>query len=181
MLSEYRIKEIIEDCKSKGFDIKVRDISFMLLSMHMPEDIAYKSVFYSDETNFEEYNSSSRVVFLKSYWRFNVTDELTSNVQETKGITYDENKAAMERLIRDLTDSINRDDYADEKSKITAQKTVADLRIKLSEKFNISDGNKEHVVQVEHKYNDVCKYCNHEISVPTKEELMKRYNLIEKQ
>lgn len=179
MLSEDRIKEIIEDCKDKGYEIKVRDISFMILSKYMPDDIAYKSLFYSEDLSSEEYVASTKIVFLKSYWKYNINEEMFNSVADVKGITYDENKSAMEQLIRDLTRSIENDDYSDEKSKITAQKTVADLRIKLSEKFNVASENKEQVVQVETKFNFICPHTRKECFQPSLEEIKKKYNLIE--
>ena len=59
-------------------------------------------------------------------------------------------------------------------------KIIADIRVKLNDKFNVSDKSKSGIVIVESKYNSVCS-CGREIYIPTREQLMARYNLIEKQ
>ena len=58
-------------------------------------------------------------------------------------------------------------------------KILTDISVKLNDKFNIADTTKDQLVVVNTKYNSTCEYCNHEIYIPTKEDLMKKYNLIE--
>lgn len=179
MLTEKRIKEIISDLAGKGFTIKVRDIAFLILSKSMPEDLAYRAIFM--DNNFKTYQSMSHVIALKSHWKYNVEAELTSAGNEETSIdsiTSSGNRAAMEKLIRDLTRDIEDGIYTEDRDRITAQKTVADLRIKLADKFGVQEDNVEQVVIIEPKFNSICS-CGREIHIPTKEEMMTKYNLIE--
>jgi hypothetical protein len=59
-----------------------------------------------------------------------------------------------------------------------ALKIQADLRVKLNDKFSVKEDVKEQVVIVNRKYNSVCS-CGRELYIPTKEDLMEQYNLIE--
>lgn len=180
-MTEKKIKEVISDLKEKGFSIKVRDVAFMLLSKSMPEELAYKSIFMDDD--YKKYINESNIVALRSYWKYNIKetpvaigiDEMQASAEK---ITYDDNRRAMERLITDLTNSIKNDDYAEDRDRLMAQKTVADLRIKLADKFGVQDNEREQVVIVEPKFNSICQ-CGREIHIPTKEELMIKYNLVE--
>ena len=61
-----------------------------------------------------------------------------------------------------------------------ALKILADISVKLNDKFNVKDANEDRqVVIVQNKFNAICE-CGREIYVPTKEEMMKKYNLVEK-
>ena len=165
MITETEIKGFIDDCSNIGAKIKVRDIAFFILKSYMLEEIAYKCIFYDSNESLNEYLSKSSISILDDYFSEKILPILKQEEQESSGITYSENKIEMENLIRSLTSSINNNDYEDEKSKITAQKTVADLRIKLSEKFNVSESSRNQIVKVEQKYNSICPYCHHEISI----------------
>jgi hypothetical protein len=61
-------------------------------------------------------------------------------------------------------------------------KILADLSVKLNDRFSVQAEVKDQIVIVEQKYNDVCEYCQHEVArrTMTKEEAMKEYNLVEK-
>ena len=164
MITEKEIKKFIDECSNAGEKIKVRDIAFFVLKSYMSEEIAYKCIFYDSAEALKDYLSRKEIEFFDDYFSEKILPILKDE-EESAGITYSENKTEMENLIRSLTSSINNNDYEDEKSKITAQKTVADLRIKLSEKFNVSESTKNQIVRVEQKYNAVCPYCKHEIAI----------------
>ena len=58
-------------------------------------------------------------------------------------------------------------------------KILTDISVKLNDKFSVNDTNNQRVVIVNKKFNAICD-CGREIYVPTKEDLMEKYNLIEK-
>ena len=58
-------------------------------------------------------------------------------------------------------------------------KILADLSTKLNDKFNVQADNVDQMVFVSCKFNSICESCGRELYIPTKEELMKKYNLIE--
>lgn len=181
-MTEKKIKEIISDLKEKGFQIKVRDIAFMLLSKNMPEELAYKALFMDE--GYENYNNMSHIVALRSYWKYNVKEKVktieddSSDSGSRASITFDENRKAMEKLITDLTQEIKDDNFAEDRDKLMAQKVVADLRIKLADKFGVQEMTQEQIVIVEPKFNAICQ-CGREIHIPTIEELKQKYNLVE--
>ena len=84
----------------------------------------------------------------------------------------------MEKLITDLTQEIKDDNFAEDRDKLMAQKTVADLRIKLADKFGVQEMTQEQIVIVEPKFNAICQ-CGREIHTPTIEELKQKYSLVE--
>jgi hypothetical protein len=59
-------------------------------------------------------------------------------------------------------------------------KILTDISTKLNDKFGAKEEMKDQMVVVECKFNSVCS-CGREIYIPTKEDLMKKYNLVEKQ
>lgn len=58
-------------------------------------------------------------------------------------------------------------------------KAEIEIRSKLNDKFKVSEEGGQQYIIVEQKFNSICE-CGREISVPTKEDLMKKYNLVEK-
>jgi hypothetical protein len=58
-------------------------------------------------------------------------------------------------------------------------KILSDISVKLNDKFSVSEEVKEQLIYVNAKYNAICE-CGRELYIPTKEDLMKEYNLVEK-
>lgn len=176
------IKKIIEDASKKGFKIGVRDIAFVvLLDAFENEDIAYKCLFGSESGFMQEYASvyarTGAVEYIKDY-----IDILSANngsrgkKQDIDDITFDENKAYMIKLKKDTEEAMAKGEI----EKKDALKILADISVKLNDKFNVKDANEDRqVVIVQNKFNAICE-CGREIYVPTKEEMMKKYNLVEK-
>ena len=183
MISNDKISAIIEDCKLSGFQIRVRDISFVILSKHYEDvSVAYKAIFGSDANDsiIDSYVNSKEIAFLKSYIESNILNKggkkRKGKLSDEDDITFDENKAEIIKLIKETQKALEegRIKSAD------ALKIQADLRVKLNDKFNINDTSKDSLVIVNHKYNAICDYCGHEHYIPTKEDLMEKYNLKEK-
>ena len=62
-----------------------------------------------------------------------------------------------------------------------ALKIMADIRVKLNDKFKGEAKQQERTIIVEKKYSGVCEYCHHEIFIPTVEDLIKEYGLVKKE
>lgn len=176
------IKKIIEDASKKGFKIGVRDIAFVvLLDAFENEDIAYKCLFGSESGFMQEYASvyarTGAVEYIKDYIDILSTNNGSrSKKQDVDDITFDENKAYMIKLKKDTEEAMANGEI----EKKDALKILADISVKLNDKFNVKDANEDRqVVIVQNKFNAICE-CGREIYVPTKEELMKKYNLVEK-
>ena len=176
------IKKIIEDASKKGFKIGVRDIAFVvLLDAFENEDIAYKCLFGSESGFMQEYASvyarTGAVEYIKDYIDILSTNNGSrSKKQDIDDITFDENKSYMIKLKKDTEEAMANGEI----EKKDALKILADISVKLNDKFNVKDANEDRqVVIVQNKFNAICE-CGREIYVPTKEEMMKKYNLIEK-
>lgn len=184
MIKTSTLLTIQKDCLASGFDVKVRDIAYVLLCKQFSDDeVAYKCLF-PDDDKFKEYDDSASISFLRQYFLMN-SDVIYGRVDEdgdrvkTIGeddITFEENRRGLVKLLKDTEEAL--DDHMIEPK--DAYKIMADIRLKLNNHFDVKEDVKDHVVIVEQKYNSVCGFCHHEIAIPTKEELMKQYNLIEK-
>ena len=173
MISNNKIKEIIEQMSENGFAISVRDISYILLCRSYEDDIvAYKSLFGDgSEAEISYYKQSKPIVELGKL----IAESLGWNSKED--ITFEENKAYMLKLKAD-TERAMENNEIDKKDGL---KILTDISTKLNDKFGAKEEMKDQIVQVEMKYNDICPYCSHEVArrPMTKEEAIKEYNLIE--
>lgn len=156
----------------KGFAISVRDISYILLCRSYEDDIvAYKSLFGDgSETEISYYKQSAPIVELGKL----MAESLGWNSKED--ITFEENKAYMLKLKADTERAMEAGDI----EKKDGLKILTDISTKLNDKFGAKEEMKDQMVVVECKFNSVCS-CGREIYIPTKEDLMKKYNLVEKQ
>lgn len=183
MIKTSTLLTIQKDCLASGFDVKVRDIAYVLLCKQFSDDeVAYKCLF-PDEDKFKDYDESASISFLRQYFVMN-SDIIYGRVDEDgdrvrggeEEITFEENRRGLVKLLKDTEEAL--DDHMIEPK--DAYKIMADIRLKLNNHFDVKEDVKDHVVIVENKYNSICPHCNREVSIPTKEELMKQYNLIEK-
>lgn len=170
MISNEQIAEIIEQCSNRGHFVRVRDIAYSLLCANFEDkSVAYKAVF-GDIGSFDEYDSKESTKMVNEF-----VERLTKN--GSKDITFDENKAEIIKLIQEAKDK-EASGELDAKQSLDLQ---TKLRVALNDKFGAKEEEvKEQLVVVNAKFNSICKYCSHEIYIPTKEDLMKEYNLIEK-
>lgn len=181
MISNSKLKEIIDACREKGHFINMRDISYVLLC-HFLDDkqVAYKAIFGNDESYVPDYcdtyHNSSSMQFLAQYISLTI-EEYGSGKSKGNGISFEENRDYMLKLKKETEDAM-RNHEIDKKDALVILK---DISVKLTDKFNISDNQSEQVVHVFKKYNSVCQYCGHEIYIPTKEDMMEKYKLVEKQ
>ena len=194
MITVKDIEKTIKDAAKMKLEVTVRDISYVFLSFkYSVKDIAYKSIFEKDANSvtIEKYDKSKKIQFLKTYIASNFKEdniekkkknvskkESTIDIESLEtDITFEENKAALVKLLQEVDEAIDRGDilYKD------GTKMKIDIRSKLNDKFKVSDEGGQQYIIVERKFNDICPYCSREISVPTKEDLMKKYNLIERE
>lgn len=181
------INKIINDCKKTGFDVKMNDIAYVILVDNFKDkSIPYKILFDKDtpENEIDKYNNSKNIKFLKKYISTNVLEKIDISKTKKKDskyadLTFEENKDAMIKMISELKQKYDEKqleykDYA---------KMVADLRIKLNDKFSVTEKQDNQHIIVYKKYNDICM-CGREIYRPTKEDIIedlrKEYKLIPK-
>ena len=172
VLSNEKINELIEIGAREGKPIRVRDISYVLLSScYEDKEVAYKSLFGASSDGFEEYKSSDVVKFLES--KINKKDGKKAKGED---ITFEENKSEIINLIKETKEKEIRGEI-DAKQSLDLQ---TKLRITLNDKFRVQEEIQEQLVIVTQKYDDVCPYCSHEISrrPMTEEEAIIKYNLV---
>lgn len=173
MISNDNLNNIIKDCDAKGYKVTVKDISYIMLC-RCYDDVAtaYKSIFGTDASSNDilDYHNSKSITYLRTY----IAKQYGSGSKKGD-ITFEENKAEMLKLLKETEELYQRGEIEAK----DAVKIKTDLRVKLNDKFNIADETKDQLVVVNSKYNAVCEYCSHETYIPTKEDLMEKYNLIE--
>jgi hypothetical protein len=183
MISNEQIKRAIEDCARANHTISVRDISYVLLSMHLDDSlVAYKCIFGNDYDYNQDYHATydqtSTMTYLKSYVEFTLLNDKKKKTK-TEDISFEENKAYMLGLKKQTEEAM----AAGEIDKKDGLKILADLSVELNDKFNVSNSSQEQYVHVFAKYDAVCSRCGAEISRRpiSKEEAIEMYNLVEKE
>lgn len=193
MITVKDIEKIINDASKMKLEVTVRDISYVFLSFkYSVKDIAYKSIFEKDANSvtIEKYDKSKKIQFLKTYIASNFKEdniekkkknvskkESTIDIESLEtDITFEENKAALVKLLQEVDEAIDRGDilYKD------GTKMKIDIRSKLNDKFKVSDEGGQQYVIVERKFNFICPHLQKECYIYTKEDLMEEYGLVEK-
>lgn len=178
MISNERLEIIINDCKKAGHEVRIRDISYVLLGRFITDkNVVYKSIFGSatNDTEIELYDKSKSISFLKTYLKDIEASGSKTRKKKDGDISFDENKAEMIKLIREAQEALDRGEIEAK----DALKIQADLRVKINDRFGVKEDTQDQVVFVSCKYNSICT-CGRELYIPTKEDLMTEYNLIEK-
>ena len=181
VLTIEKVGEILTRASDNGLNLKVRDISYVLLTRYFEDkSYAYRVCFGADidysEKAIKEHEESEGYKFLKTV--LNEVREGGFASRYAEDITFEENKAYMLKLKKDTEEAMDRGELEAK----DGLKILADLSVKLNDKFSVQAEVKDQMVMVNAKYNDVCEYCQHEVARRhmTKEEAMKEYNLVEK-
>lgn len=181
MISNERLEIIISDCKKAGHEVRIRDISYVLLGRFLSDkSVIYRSIFGSatNDAEIELYDQSKAIKFLKEYLKGEEASGAKGRKKKAEDISFDENKEEMIKLIKEAQSALDRGEIEAK----DALKIQADLRVKLNDKFSVKDETQDQMVYVNQKYDAVCPYCQHEVARKTisKEEAMDMYNLVEK-
>ena len=175
-LTVEKVGEILTNASSQGANLKVRDIAYVLLRRYFDDrSYAWRVCFTDadyDEKTIDAYEEGIGYQFLK---------EVLMEVRDKGGLLYDEditfeeNKEYMLKLKKQTEEAMANGEIETK----DGLKILADISVKLNDKFNIADTTKEQLVVVNVKYNSVCEGCGKELYIPTVEDLKKKYNLIE--
>lgn len=175
------ISKIVNDAKASGHAVKVRDICYVLLSKHFSDKTPiYRCLFdldgTLDESHATNYEKSEKIAFLSDYLKPYLDSGKKSKKRANgEDISFDENLAYMLKIKKDTEEALAKGEI----DKKDGLKILADITVKLNDKFNITEEVKDQMVVVNIKYNSICEACGHEIYIPTKEDLMTEYNLKE--
>ena len=171
-----QIKKTIEHFKESGETIRVRDIAYTLLSkMFADSKTAYQCLFGTE--GYDDYADDEMRSKLEQYMSDEGYIKSISTDADTGGITFEQNRREMEILLEKTQQAMD-DGLVDPKD---ALKIMADIRVKLNDKFKVESKQQARYIVVQKRYNNVCPHCNREIYIPSKQDLMEEYNLTEKQ
>lgn len=179
MISNEQIKKTIEDCARANHTVSVRDVSYVLLCMQFDDSlVAYKCIFGNDYDYNQDYHATydqtATMSYLRTYVEFTLLNDKKKK-KKSEDISFEENKEAIINLIKETKEKEERGEI-DAKQSLDLQ---TKLRVTLNDKFRVQSDDVEQIVHVFSKFNAICE-CGKEIYVPTKEELMAKYNLVEK-
>lgn len=183
LINNEQLRQITDDCLSRGFKVKIRDIAFAVLAKAFSDDsIAYKVVYDVGDVNI--YKNASNIKYLLDYLDekiFNKAEVSRMRSKKEKNddeLTFEENKAEIIKLIKKTQD----DEAAGNIDSKQSLELQTKLRVTLNDKFHIQADKQEQMVVVNEKYTDICPFCNHECAPRpmSMQEAMDRYNLVKK-
>lgn len=184
MITNEQIRQTINDCTKAGHAIGMRDISYILLCRHYEDHTTAYRILFGLDADFNPdyaytYDQTLAINYLRDYMEFNLNDDAgvkkkKKRISSDDDISFEENKAEIVNLIKATKQAFENGEIEAK----DALKIEADLRTRLNDKFNVQPNELEQVVHVFSKFNSICS-CGREIYVPTKEELMDKYNLVE--
>lgn len=160
MISNENIDEIMAAAEGNGYAITGDDIANAVLAR-----------FYEDRTRIRDDAEAYFATEVMKWLEKHLSDVVFNDAE----ITFEDNRKAMLGLI----EKTKRDLAAGRIEAKDALKIETDLRVKLNDKFKVQEDTKDKVVIVEPKYNMVCRH-GYECYLPTKDDLMKMYDLVER-
>lgn len=195
------IKEVTDDAAKRGFNVRIRDIAYALMRVKFDDDlIPYTVVFGqpekdNDVTDYEKLDSTQYLIrwFKKNLQpkaeekepldAIKAIQEISKTSGSSEAMSFEDNRAGIERQIDEILELkkqlIDEDGkVTDVKTMATLQKTEADLRSKLNDKFGASEKSSEQYIVVQPKFNAICEHTRKECWLQTREFAMKHWHLI---
>lgn len=195
------IDKVIDDAKKHGYDVRIRDVGYAILCSKLDDaNMAYMLIF-GDDGNLETFSKLDRIKYLVRYFQSEKLQakekdeaaEIANLIAKSKGkktdnsdgsMTFEENREGIEKQLREIVelkkDAMNptEGEGADLKTLALLQKTEADLRVKLNDKFGAAEKTAEQYIIVQPKFNRICPYTRHECYEMTEEYAMEHFHLI---
>ena len=169
-----QIKKTIEHFKESGDTIRVRDIAYTLLSkMFADSKTAYQCLFGTE--GYDDYADDEMRGKLEQYMSDEGYIRSVSTDADTGGITFEQNRREMEILLEKTQQAMD-DGLVDPKDGL---KIMADIRVKLNDKFKVESKQQDRMIVVERKFSFVCPHTRKECYQLDKDFAMKKWNLIE--
>lgn len=198
------LKKITNEAAKRGHEVRIRDIAYGLLRARFKDElIAYTVVFGvpqadGDVSCYDKLPSTKYLVkyFSKSQEETNrkksdtadivaaITKSKQDNADTEGAISFEDNRAGIETQLKEILElkkQCNEEDgKIDVKTMALLQKTEADLRVKLNDKFGAAEKTAEQYIIVQKKFDFICPATRRECYQLDKEAAMKKWNLIEK-
>lgn len=182
MLTEEDIELCKKVCVTKGHKIDEKDIAFLILKRDLQNAvIAYKLAIGGSKTNaaIERYDQSPRIMCLREYmnahWQSLLgTHAPIKSVESNVNITFEDNREAMIKMLRDTEELMRKGEIG----KKDGMNIMKDIRIKLTDKFDLKETQVEQRIVVQPKFNYICEHTHKECWLMTEEWAKKQYHLI---
>jgi hypothetical protein len=192
-MKQTKIENVIDEAKKRGHDASIRDVSYALLRAVLDNDLMCFTVVFGapkKDNDIECYERMDKTKFLIKYFdKFLTPKEREKSAEEiiaevTKGsksdtvveeITFEENKAAMIELIQRTEAALENGTIETDKG----LKIIADLRVKLNDKFKVDDKSNEQYIIVQPKFNTICEHTRKECWLQTKAYAKEHWHLID--
>ena len=161
--------------------------------------MAHKLIF-GDDGNIATYKELPHVKFLVNYLNAEnlkrkeskEAEDIAKLIAKSKGkktdntdgsMTFEENREGIETQLREIVElkkeAMDSAEGADLKTLALLQKTEADLRVKLNDKFGAAEKTAEQYIIVQKKFDFVCPYTHHECYQMDKDDAMRKWHLID--
>lgn len=188
------IEEVIISAEKRGHEVRIRDVAYALLRYKMEAEVAYMVVFgVPKENEVETYEKTESTKYLirtikkdcspKEKDSLDVEKLIAENKESLQDdsniISSKENRAGIERQIEEILELKTQCPKEDIKTMALLQKTEADLRTRLNDKFGAAEKKEQDAIIVPFTFDYNCPYTRHECYQMTKERAMKAWHLIE--
>lgn len=195
-----KLEKAIEEAKKRGYDVRVRDVGFAVLVVSLEDEILAHKLIFGDDGNEGTYIKLPRVQYLINYFKseyskaagIKESEDIARMIAQSKGkktndasdntMTFEENREGIETQLREIVElkkeAMQSVDGADLKTLALLQKTEADLRVKLNDKFGAAEKTVEQYIFVQKKKDYICPHTHRECYQMTKEDAMNRWHLI---
>lgn len=198
------IQKIVDEAQKRGYDVTIRNIAYALMRVKFDDKLTAYTVVHGEapkaDVDVDCYDALEGVQFLIRYFEKDLAPQIIekestadivkaltsktkkSDAESDGNMTFEENRAGIEQQIREIRDLIGQATEAeprDLKTLATLQKTEADLRSKLNDKFGASEKGEEQYILVQPKFNTICPHTRRECWSQTKEFAMEHWHLIE--
>ena len=198
-----KLEKIIEEAKKHSYDVRVRDVGYATLVVGLgDEDLAHKLIF-GDDGNAKTYKELPHIKYLVNHLKAEdlkrkeskEAEDIAKLIAQSKGkrkndadgsMTFEENREGIETQLREIVElkkeamnPMGDEQGADLKTLALLQKTEADLRVKLNDKFGAAEKTAEQYIIVQPKFNHICEITRRECWLQTKDYAMEHWHLIE--
>ena len=174
-LNGEQIKGILSELKEQGYDVVVRDISYVILCRCFTDhQFAFRSLFLDDpDLPFDLYDRCDKVLAIEAFLDTNYGEDepavVVKDAKDEKGeaISFDELKQGLiddmksRETLRDMKDE-DGNPALEAKELATVVGRIADIRVRLTTKFGTTEKEDNHRIVVQSKYTKVCPHCGHE-------------------
>lgn len=196
-----KLEKIIEEAKKRSYDVRVRDVGYAVLVAGLgDENLAHKLIF-GDDGNEATYKELPHIKYLVNYLKAEdlkkseskEAEDIANLIAKRKGkkadatndgsMTFEENREGIETQLREIVElkkeAMDSADGADLKTLALLQKTEADLRVKLNDKFGAAEKTAEQYIIVQPKCNHICEITRRECWLQTKDYAKEHWHLID--